>query len=214
MWGGSPLALLLLPLAARSHPLFLFSIFITFTMKNFLLALSITILYTALPTVQGFGLGGGNKARRGAAAKPSSPLLEDALKGYPFVNDDKTKLSSTFNELAKLYGDEEALGMVKIEPRVLRFDAENFEPCLESWTEQFGLEKAQAMVKRNPGLLGVKPSLTEDADSSMYGSYVVAALRPSPISLAVWGVLLLSLLGNQDFWTDGGFYNGGGSPLQ
>jgi len=32
--------------------------------------------------------------------------------------------------------------------------------------------------------------------------------------LAVWGVLLLSLLGNQDFWTDGGFYNGGGSPLQ
>mmetsp|Transcript_29114 Transcript_29114/g.41645 ORF Transcript_29114/g.41645 Transcript_29114/m.41645 type:complete len:182 (+) Transcript_29114:8-553(+) len=179
------------------------------TMKNLLLAIAITILYTALPTAQGFGLGGGNKTRRGAAAQPSSPLLEDALKSYPFVNDDKTKLSTNFNELARLYGDEEALQMAKIMPRVLRFDSNNFEPCLESWTEQFGLEKAQAMVKRNPGLLGVKPSQTEDADSSMYGSYLVAVLRPSPLSLAVWGVLLIALAGNKDFWVEGGFYNGG-----
>jgi hypothetical protein len=180
------------------------------TMKSLLLALAITILYTALPTtVQGFGLGGGNKAPRGAAVKPSSPLLEDALKAYPFVNDDKTKLSTNFNELARLYGDKEALEMVKIMPRVLRFNADNFDPCLESWTEQFGLERAQAMVRRNPGLLGVRPDQTEDADSSMYGSYFVAAIRPSPATLAVWGLLLISLAANKDFWVGGGFYNGG-----
>jgi hypothetical protein len=179
-------------------------------MKSLLLALAITIIYTALPaTVQGFGLGGGNKARRGAAVKPSSPLLEDALKAYPFVNDDKTKLSTNFNELARLYGDKEALEMVKIMPRVLRFNADNFEPCLESWTEQFGLEKAQGMVRRNPGLLGVRPDQTEDADSSMYGSYFVAAIRPSPVTLAAWGLLLISLAANKDFWVGGGFYNGG-----
>ncbi len=178
-------------------------------MKNLLLAITITILYTVLPTAQGFGLGGGNKARRGAAAKPSSPLLEDALKGYPFVNDDKTKLSTTFNEMARLYGDEVALQMVKNMPTVLRFDPENFEPCLESWAEQFGLEKAQAMVNRNPGLLGVKPTESEDASSSMYFSYVAAALRPSPVALAVWGVLLIALAGDKDFWVGGGFYNGG-----
>lgn len=177
-------------------------------MKNLILALAITIAYTTFPSVTSFGLGGGNKSRR-VAAKPSSPLLEDALKGYPFVNDDKTMLSTTFNELARLYGDDEALEMVKIMPRVLRFNSENFEGCLESWTEQFGLEKAQAMVRRNPGLLGVRPEQTEDAESSLYGSYLVAALRPSPVALAVWGVLLVSLAGNEDFWTGGGFYNGG-----
>ena len=110
--------------------------------------LVLTILYTVLPTAEGFGLGGGNKARRGSVAKPSSPLLEDALKSYPFVNDDKTKLAKNFNEIARLYGDEEALAMVKVMPSTLRFNSDNFEPCLESWTEQFGLEKAQAMVRR------------------------------------------------------------------
>ena len=181
-------------------------------MKNLLVALAVTILYTALPSIQGFGLGGGgNKAaRRGGSAKPSSPLLEDALKTYPFVNDNPVTLSTNFNELARLYGDEAALEMVNIEPRVLRFNADNFEGCLESWTEQFGLEKAQGMVRRNPGLLGVRPDQTEDAESSLYGSYLVAALRPSPVSLAVYGVLLIALAGNQEFWTSGGFYTNGG----
>ena len=174
-------------------------------MMKILLLLAIA----TIPTAEGFGLGGGNKARRGSAAKTSSPLLEDALKSYPYVNDDKTKLTTNFNEIARLYGDEEALEMVKNMPRALRFDSENFEPCLESWTEQFGLERSKAMVRRNPGLLGVKPSQTEDADSSMYGSYLVAALRPSPVSLAVWGVLLIALAGNKEFWVEGGFYNGG-----
>ena len=118
-------------------------------------------------------------------------------------------LSTTFNELARLYGDDEALKMVKIMPSVLRFDSKNFEGSLASWTEQFGSEKAQAMVRRNPGLLGVRPEQTEDAESSLYGSYLVAALRPSPVALAVWGVLFLLLAGDKDFWTGGGFYNGG-----
>lgn len=72
-------------------------------MKNLLLLAIATSLYTLLPTAEGFGLGGGNKARRGSAAKPSSPLLEDALRSYPYVNDDKTKLTTNFNEIARLY---------------------------------------------------------------------------------------------------------------
>ena len=43
----------------------------------------------------------------------------------------------------------------------------------------------------------------------MYLSYIVAALRPSPVSLAVYAVLLIALAGNRDFWVEGGFYNGG-----
>ena len=180
-------------------------------MTKLLLALAATVLYTSLSTVvHGFGPVGGNNARRGSAAMPSSPVLEEALKSYPFVNDDRTKLITNFNELARLYGDNESLEMVKVVPQVLKFNSDNFEPCLKSWEEQFGLEKAQAMVRRNPGLLGVRPGQTKDADSSMYGSYLVAALRPSPPTLAAWGVILLSLAGNKDFWTSGGFYNGGG----
>jgi hypothetical protein len=180
-------------------------------MMKLLLALAATVLYTALPTVvHGFGPVGGNKARRGSVAKSSSPVLEEALKSYPFINDDKTKLITNFNELARLYGDNESLEMVKVVPQVLRFNSGNFEPCLKSWEEQFGLEKAQAMVRRNPSLLAIRPGQTKDADSSMYGSYLVAALRPSPLTLAAWGVVLLSVAGNKEFWTSGGFYNGGG----
>jgi hypothetical protein len=178
-------------------------------MTKLLPALAITVLYTALPTANGFGLGGGNSkaARRGSAV--ASPVLEEALKSYPYVNDDKTKLTTNFNELARLYGDNEALEMVKVVPQVLRFNSDNFEPCLKSWEEQFGLEPSQAMIRRNPSLLAIRPGQTKDADSSMYGSYLVAALRPSPLTLAAWGVLLLFVGGNKEFWTAGGFYNGG-----
>lgn len=133
---------------------------------------------------------------RGSSTRPSknSPLLEEALSAYPyqFKSDaDKTEKSQTFNEIARLYGDSEALEMVKICPQTLKFKRENFQPCLDSWEEQFGLEKAQAMVLRNPGLLGIRPEQTDGAESSMFFSYVVAVTRPLPKVVAVLGLLAI-----------------------
>jgi len=126
----------------------------------------------------------------------SSPLLQEALDSYPYSFGDKRsatteqKATTAFNELARLYGDEEALAMVKLEPRALAFDSSNYAPCLDAWTEQFGLEKSQAMVGRNPGLLGVKPfTAKEPAEATMFFSYIIAATRPLPKILAA-GLLL------------------------
>lgn len=142
-----------------------------------------------------------------ATRSKSSPLLDEALAAYPFRFQPEKKTgtesgeklyasvtqkqaTTCFNELARLYGDEEALAIVKIQPRTLTFSSEFFEPCLEAWTEQFGLEASQAMVRRNPGLLGVNPILArEPAEASMALSYVVAITRPLPKLIAA-GLLL------------------------
>ena len=132
----------------------------------------------------------------GGGKKSSSPLLGEALEAYPFRFDgpramvSEAKAAVAFNELARLYGDEEALAMVKIFPRALVFDSSNYGPCLEAWTEQFGPEAARKMVGRNPGLLGVKPfTAREPAEASMAFSYIIAATRPLPGILAA-GLLL------------------------
>mmetsp|Transcript_13530 Transcript_13530/g.23038 ORF Transcript_13530/g.23038 Transcript_13530/m.23038 type:complete len:210 (+) Transcript_13530:225-854(+) len=144
---------------------------------------------------------------RGAAATPtkqstSSPLLEEALSIYPYQfrpegeakSGTKSTCTAAFNELARLYGDEAALAMVKIEPNTLKFKSQYFERSLDAWTEQFGLESAQAMVLRNPGLLCIPPWQAEQpSESCMALSYVVAATRPLPKILAVG--LVLSVLG-------------------
>ena len=159
--------------------------------------------------------GGNNGGRRistqlGAVARrKSSPLVEEALgeykftfrpdnelpgtKGRPIFSTSEKQARETFNELARLYGDQEALDMVKIQPMVLCFQSKNFEPCLEAWTEQFGLEAAQAMVGRNPGLLGVSPQLAaQPAEASMGLSYIVAFTRPSiPKFVALLAILSL-----------------------
>eukprot|EP00578_Thalassiosira_sp_NH16_P010373 CAMPEP_0181107932 /NCGR_PEP_ID=MMETSP1071-20121207/17350_1 /TAXON_ID=35127 /ORGANISM="Thalassiosira sp., Strain NH16" /LENGTH=182 /DNA_ID=CAMNT_0023191481 /DNA_START=65 /DNA_END=613 /DNA_ORIENTATION=+ len=174
--------------------------------------LSIILAFTlfAAPTAHGFGLKSpGRNARRGGT--PSSPLLDDALSSYPYVikDEERSTLVENFNELARLYGDDEALAMVKIQPRSLKFKKDNFQIQLDSWEEQFGLEAAQGMVKRNPGLLGIGPTQLANSESSFYMSYVIAATRLSPIQLAVVGLLAFVLIGgNQDFWAAGGFYNG------
>jgi len=134
-----------------------------------------------------------------AARSTSSPLLDEALEAYPFSFTNKNsqvtekKAITTFNVLARLYGDQEALAIVKIEPRALVFNSDNYAPCLEAWTEQFGLEASQAMVGRNPGLLAVRPSLAKKpAEDSMAFSYIFAATRQWPKILAV-GFLLTIL---------------------
>lgn len=165
-------------------------------MKHLLTALFVAVAVAA-PTVRGFGLPGGARAGgKRSPPPPPSPRLDDALSSYPFViksDEERAALSGNFNELARLYGDDEALGMVRTVPRALKFRRENFQKCLDSWTEQFGPEGARAMVARNPGLLGVRPEQTDGAEASMAFSYVVAALRPSlPKLVALVGLLAVS----------------------
>ena len=91
----------------------------------------------------------------------------------------EAELVSTFDVIASLYGDEEALKMVKIQPGVLAFNRENFRPSLEAFVEKFGANEARDMIVRNPGLLSVKPSNAEAADDlTMQLSYVVEFTRP------------------------------------
>lgn len=105
----------------------------------------------------------------------------------------EAQAKKSFNILANLYGDERALGMVKAQPICLAFDTNNFAACLDNWSEVFGLEGAQAMVARNPGLLAVRPEEAAKAtDSTMAFSYIVALTRPvGPLLLA--GTLFLIL---------------------
>ncbi len=100
----------------------------------------------------------------------------------------------SFNELARLYGDERALSMVKAQPICLAFDNQNFDKCLENWTNVFGLEASQDMVARNPGLLAVRAEEASKAtDSTMVFSYLVAFTRPlGPILLATLFLLILT----------------------
>lgn len=99
-----------------------------------------------------------------------------------------------FLELARLYGEERALAMVKAQPLCLAFDVKNFAKSLAAWAEVFGLEAAQEMVARNPGLLAVRPDeATNATDSTMAFSYIVAATRPlGPVLLAGLFFLLLT----------------------
>ena len=84
--------------------------------------------------------GGGAKK---TTKSSSSPLVEEALSAYPYVLTDTAKKAgciANFNELASLYGDENALAMVKLEPKTLTFNKDNYAFQLANWEEQFGLE--------------------------------------------------------------------------
>ena len=131
-----------------------------------------------------------------AKSRSQSPLLDEGLAAYSYKFEGrramvtKEKAILAFNELARLYGDEEAVAMVKLESRVLVFNSDNYAPCLASWTEQFGLEAAQGMVGRNPNLLAIRPELAvKPAEDCMVFSYIIAASRPLPKILGA-GLLL------------------------
>lgn len=70
---------------------------------------------------------------------------------------DEKEGRATFAEMAKVYGAEESLGMIKAMPIVLTFNKDNFAGSLAAWGENFGEEEAKAMVMRNPGLLAIAP---------------------------------------------------------
>lgn len=136
------------------------------------------------------------RTKTSISAKFRSPLLDEGLEAYSYKFEGrramvtKEKAILAFNELARLYGDEEAVAMVKLESRVLVFNSDNYAPCLASWTEQFGLEAAQGMVGRNPNLLAIRPELAvKPAEDCMVFSYIIAASRPLPKILGA-GLLL------------------------
>lgn len=96
-----------------------------------------------------------------------------------FSDISEARARQAFGELSKLYGDEEALDMVKALPVILCFDCEEWQGSLDAWEEIFGKEQAMGMVGRNPGLLAVsayQAAATED--SAMVFSYIIAATRP------------------------------------
>ncbi len=94
-----------------------------------------------------------------------------------------------FQEIAKLYGAEEALDMTRALPGILAFDKKNFAPSLAEFSTIFGDEEAKAMVMRNPGLLYVKPENAATADDlTMQFSYIVAVTRPAG-PLLLYGTL-------------------------
>ena len=99
---------------------------------------------------------------------------------------------ATFAELAKLYGDEETLGMVNIMPIILAFNKNEFAGCRKEWKEIFGDEESKAMVLRNPGLLAVRAYEAGKAtDQTMTFSYIVAATRPAGSFLLATTLALL-----------------------
>ena len=137
-------------------------------------------------------------AKASVSSLAASPLADDALASYPyaFKSSDseegglwqisEAQAVKAFDELARLYGDEAALDMVKIQPLALATNPDNFGQTLDVWTETFGLEMAQGMVKRNPGLLLIKPKLAEtDAAGAMAWSFVIWATRPVISKLAI-----------------------------
>jgi hypothetical protein len=105
--------------------------------------------------------------------KVSSPTFSDRDEKY---------LKAGFKELAKAYGEDSALQMVKDLPICLAFNRKNFGPSLIELAKTFGDEEARGMVQRNPGLLVIPPTGAGGANSvedlAMQFSYVVAATRP------------------------------------
>ena len=103
--------------------------------------------------------------------------------GPRFSERDPKDLQATYQALAKVYGDEAALQMVKDLPIALAFNRNWFAPSLKEFAKTFGEEEAKAMVSRNPGLLALPPTGAGGADSAtdqtMQFSYLVAATRPA-----------------------------------
>lgn len=101
------------------------------------------------------------------------------------------ELTATFNTIASIYGDEEALKMVKIQPNVLAFNKDNIGPSLDAFGEKFGYDESKEMIIRNPGLLGTRPAAAAEADDlTMQMSYVVDITRP----IGAFGPLFLIAL--------------------
>lgn len=107
---------------------------------------------------------------------------------------DPQKRKKAFQQIATLYGTEEALDMTRILPNILAFNADIFKPSLDEFATIFGEEEAKAMILRNPGLLAVKPvDAARSDDSTMVFSYIIAITRPAGAFL-LFGLLSLLMV--------------------
>lgn len=99
--------------------------------------------------------------------------------GRRFSEIDPKQCRDCFTALANVYGEEQALEMTKTMPIILSFDRKCFEPSFQEWSAIFGRDETMAMVKRNPGLLAVRPEVAAaSTDQTMNFSYIVAYTRP------------------------------------
>jgi len=126
-----------------------------------------------------------------------STVMQEKYKnpGKRLVDITEKEARAAFVELAKCYGDQEALQMVKATPICLSFNKNNFKPSLEAFADIFGKQEAQQMVQRNPGLLALNPESAATAtDQTMVFSYLVGYTRPvGPILLGLLAFALASL---------------------
>lgn len=99
----------------------------------------------------------------------------------------------TFNEIAKLYGNDNAFDMVKSLPIILSFNKKEFNPSLKAMSIALKNEDiAKKVVQLNPGLLAVKESdAATVSEQTIVFSYIVGYTRPlGPVLLPA---LLLAL---------------------
>ena len=138
--------------------------------------------------------------KKSAVMKPADKAMDIFNSKFAFSDKDsndrsrklsditETKARAMYKEIAKNYGDEQALKMIEIQPLALAFEKDWIAPSLDAYSDIFGEENAKDMVLRNPGLLAVRPADAKlTTDSTMYFSYAVAATRPL-------GPLLLPLI--------------------
>lgn len=119
--------------------------------------------------------------------------FDSEVRGKRRTDISETDAKTTFNELSKLYGAENALEMTKALPVCLTFKRTLFAPALKEYANIFGEEEAKAMMCRNPGLLAVKPvEAARATDQTMQASYLIASTRPfGDVLLSTLAALLL-----------------------
>jgi hypothetical protein len=137
-----------------------------------------------------------NRVRFGMPVKDIDGTLvfQKNSTGKRLTDISEAQARASFAELAKNYGPDEALEMVKALPICLSFNKDRFGPSLVAFGNVFGVEAARQMVGRNPGLLAVTP---EDAattnEQTMVFSYLVGYTRPlGPVLLPLLFFFLLS----------------------
>lgn len=151
-----------------------------------------------------FNIGGGGKAPA-APRGASKEATDNAIAAYnkkwgkarPGTRYSRTEaeLSSAFNQIAAVYGEDNATKMVDAVPDCLSYNPANFKPSFDAFVEALGEDDAKGMVTRNPNLLAVPPTGYGGADKTgkdaLYLSYVIAATRPlGPVLLATLFFLL------------------------
>eukprot|EP00587_Corethron_hystrix_P010714 CAMPEP_0113300182 /NCGR_PEP_ID=MMETSP0010_2-20120614/1920_1 /TAXON_ID=216773 ORGANISM="Corethron hystrix, Strain 308" /NCGR_SAMPLE_ID=MMETSP0010_2 /ASSEMBLY_ACC=CAM_ASM_000155 /LENGTH=207 /DNA_ID=CAMNT_0000153567 /DNA_START=119 /DNA_END=742 /DNA_ORIENTATION=- /assembly_acc=CAM_ASM_000155 len=123
--------------------------------------------------------GSNTKGKTSPEALEAVEIYNNLYGESQYRRQEDSNLLLTFNELASIYGKENAIEMVKIQPLCLAFNRSYFAECFKTFSEKFGDEDAIGMVTRNPGLLGVSPTQAlKTDDSAMTFSYIIAFTRP------------------------------------